>query len=461
MNAMITRESHRKNFPYRQRLITALSLLILLPLGVLVARVAPNLAAPPVPRFIERPLVVHSQEISGTSIQWIILMNEGFENSIPTTGWCNEDRSGIEDREIKWGTTEVVTHTGRFSAWCAAGGTDGTLALSNYPPNLDSWLIYGPFSLEDVYAAELQFSYRNESEDNGDDFFAWAASPDGVNFYGTRVSGGSPTWQTVTLDLSAYAGDDTVWVAFYFHSDDDTNSGQGAFVDDVLLRVKYYEHLYIPLVSRNYAAPTPIPTPTPTPAVLYDDFSDDDPVWNVWKEESKDGTVTHANGRLKVTIQDNSATIIAWPGWRPQGDFKLEVDAYFDNAWWMNGLGLVFGGSDDWKEYYELIIAYNPNALYWGLRRFNRDGTIHDLRSIGGGPNTMNWKGWNHLIVIRQGVDIYVYGYDVYSSPRLLGGPYRDSSYGSNRLVGLVATSFEGDEGGVLFDNFRLTPLNP
>jgi hypothetical protein len=166
-------------------------------------------------------------------------------------------------------------------------------------------------------------------------------------------------------------------------------------------------------------------------------------------------------------IDDNRANNIAWPGWRPQADFKLEADARFhESAQWLNGLGLLFGGNDNWTEYYAFMLGFNFEQHYWSVARVEpRPGTDDvDYRWLldthsgwGGTPPDVRWYyDWNHLTVVRVGdqIDVYVNGW------HMPGGTFSDGTYGRDRLVGLLATSYEWNEGEVEFDNFRLTPLS-
>lgn len=167
-----------------------------------------------------------------------------------------------------------------------------------------------------------------------------------------------------------------------------------------------------------------------------------------------------SGGVLKVTITDNSVrTIIApqMPGWQPEKDFMLEVDARFTTDEWLNGLGLVFGANEDWSEYYDFKIGFNFEQHYWAVAKF-KDDNITYLTNDGwrGGPNFMNNQyNWNHLTVIRQGDEIQV----LCNDKLLPGGTFTDPSFIDSRWVGLTVTSYEWDSGSIEFDNFKLTPL--
>jgi len=112
--------------------------------------------------------------------------------------------------------------------------------VNNYPDDLESWLIYGPFSLAGATAAELTFRRWQQTEE-GYDWLSWLASVDGQHFYGDMDSGDTGGWVAETLDLSdVYTlgdlrGQPQVWIAFLFQSDADTGD-LGAFVDEVMIR---------------------------------------------------------------------------------------------------------------------------------------------------------------------------------------------------------------------------------
>lgn len=201
-------------------------------------------------------------------------------------------------------------------------------------------------------------------------------------------------------------------------------------------------------------------------SVRFDDFEDQDPVWQTkffGGPPETEGSFFYRAGLFVAEIRDNSANNVAWPGWRPLADFKLEVDARFADGKWLNGLGLIFGGNDDWTEYYAFMLAYNFAQHYWSVGRADpRPGSDpvdidYDWFVWGGSPPDVRWYGdWNHLTVVRVGSEIRVY----VNGFHMPGGTFIDGTYGRNRLVGLLATSHELNKGEVEYDNFQLTPLS-
>ncbi len=183
---------------------------------------------------------------------WQTLFADGFEGDFPGDWLLAGDPH--------WGPTACKAATGTRSAWPAAAG-EGAVApcTNNYPNNLESWLAYGPFSLEDATAAELTFRAWMQSEKDHD-WFYWLASIDGEHFYGMMSSGGTNGWVTETVDLShVYTigdlrGQPEVWIAFLFESDA-ANNAPGVFVDDVVLRKQTGgQQVVLPHRTRNLAA---------------------------------------------------------------------------------------------------------------------------------------------------------------------------------------------------------------
>lgn len=190
-----------------------------------------------------------------------------------------------------------------------------------------------------------------------------------------------------------------------------------------------------------------------TEMVKFDDFETVDPAWQYTYTEVKDGLFFHRDGRYVSRIEDNSAIGVAWPGWRPPTDFQLEVDARFATQEWGNGLGIVFSGNDAWTEYYAFMLVFNFKKHFWSFARVDPPEDFNRL-SWGGAPSFVRpYKNWNHLMVVRIGSSIRVYCNGI----QMPGGEYTESTYGTGRLVGLLATSYEGSTGEIEFDNFKLT----
>jgi hypothetical protein len=136
-----------------------------------------------------------------------------------------------------------MPYAGTNSGWAVGGGANGNglSCGSNYPVNADSWMVYGPFSLVNATAAELDFKLWADTEMSYDKVCRYA-SIDGLYFYGTCTSGNSAGWIDRILDLTnVYTlgdlrGQPQVWVAIVFSSDYGVNYPEGAYVDNIVLR---------------------------------------------------------------------------------------------------------------------------------------------------------------------------------------------------------------------------------
>jgi hypothetical protein len=195
----------------------------------------------------------------------------------------------------------------------------------------------------------------------------------------------------------------------------------------------------------------------------FDDFTDLEPEWEIFnlarQPEQKDGTFRHIDGRLRGEVRDNAVRMVASPPWWISGDYRVEVDAQFalctKQSW--DGLGLVFGGNDDFTEYYTFMLACNPRQHFWGIFRIEgfRTESIDPDWWIGSPGFVRDENQWNHLEVIRVGnkIKLYINGGRI----RDLGQDYVDSHYFGSRRVGVVITSYEMNKQDVNYDNYKLS----
>lgn len=166
---------------------------------------------------------------------WRNIMTENFEGSFPRGDWEVEDLSDDDGGEYLWDEDDFKPHQGGKSAWPANGGDEGLdPANHDYPNDLYSWMVYGPFDLRGAAVAELNFWYWLESE-SCCDLLYWGVSVNNEDFYGDWDAGSSGGWVQEQLNLAEWLGEDEVWVAFVFSSDYSITD-QGAFVDDIVLR---------------------------------------------------------------------------------------------------------------------------------------------------------------------------------------------------------------------------------
>ena len=184
------------------------------------------------------PLVAngHAPSTSG----WTVIVEEGFEGAFPGE-WQLRDGDPAEGQHLM-GPRTCRAHSGSHSGWVVGGGAGAGLGCqSAYPRHVESWMVFGPFSLADASAAEFAFQLWLNSEPEFDGVFS-GASIDGVEYHGHMTSGNSAGWGRQALDLRAVpelgdlTGQEEVWIALLFVSDGVVRMQQGAFVDDIILR---------------------------------------------------------------------------------------------------------------------------------------------------------------------------------------------------------------------------------
>jgi len=145
------------------------------------------------------------------------------------------------------------------------------LPSAQYPNNMFSWLVHGPFDLTGASEAWVDLTFRNVSQQDLDKLF-WGVSTNGSTYWGYSISG---TWTNgplnnghhlTRLDLSNVPtlgdlrGEPEVWLAFVFSSNSSTTA-QGPFVDDVDVVVERTlappsNALYLPLIDVAVTAKT-------------------------------------------------------------------------------------------------------------------------------------------------------------------------------------------------------------
>lgn len=210
--------------------VSCLALAILLP-GPAAGNDDPDLYLPLIPkRHILEP----------QPVTWVTILEENFEGAFPGP-WTLMDLNP-EPKEHLWGKRSCRVYAGSYSGWAVGGGADGeSLGCgAAYPINVHSWMVYGPFSMADAIDGELSIRAWVNTEEDLDTLFV-AASFDRVNYVGIEISGQSQGWTQVQLDLSnlpggSAAGRPQVWVALAFLSDEITTTGEGVYVDNILLR---------------------------------------------------------------------------------------------------------------------------------------------------------------------------------------------------------------------------------
>ena len=182
---------------------------------------------------LEPPASIGTQDTS-PPLASTTIKTEGFEGAFPND-WILLDNNGATGGEVYWSDDNFRAYSGSWSGWAAGGGADGVPGGNNYPNDMDSWMIYGPFDLSDATAATLDFALWMETELDFD-YVKWLASTDGSSFSGYQWSGSSAGWTPIQFDLSVVGAlsEPEVWIAFLFQSDESVNDA-GVYIDDVVI----------------------------------------------------------------------------------------------------------------------------------------------------------------------------------------------------------------------------------
>ena len=228
---------------------------------------------------------------------WQEIKHETFEGAFPNTGWILIDGNPNDGKEYLWDDATYRRQAGSWAAWPANGGANGYDPATNphYPPNMASWMIYGPFDLNDARVAEVVFWLWRQIEVTYDHVF-FGVSPDGNTFNGWLWDG-TADWQEMRFGLEGYLGDSSVWVGWLFESDN-TIQYEGPWVDDILIR-KYVAGEVTVRASLSYADRNNNSVPASfTKVYLYDQDPGE-------SDDLLDTTVTDANGFFQFSARTN------------------------------------------------------------------------------------------------------------------------------------------------------------
>jgi bacillopeptidase F len=151
---------------------------------------------------------------------------QDFEGA--TTGWRH---GGTND---SWQIGEPSSGPGS-----AHSGTKvlATNLSGQYPTGAESWMMMPPIDLSGVTQASLRFWHWYQLENGFDGGFVIASADGGQTWQALRTyTGAQEAWREVVVDLSAYAGNNNLLLAFYLTSDASIGMA-GWYIDDVALYV--------------------------------------------------------------------------------------------------------------------------------------------------------------------------------------------------------------------------------
>ena len=173
-----------------------------------------------------------AMEVIDITDRWRERYADDLEGSFPDSK-CKVRADGPQRL---WGQTTPPVGVGALSGeqaiWPAFDGADGLDPVLPYPPNMDSWLTCGPYygNAEKIL---IRFG-RWLATDDKEDFLLVGISPDdhwyrGVKWYGRE------DWTRQNLYITQVKDLEFFWISFAFISDDTTNDGAGAWIDDIEL----------------------------------------------------------------------------------------------------------------------------------------------------------------------------------------------------------------------------------
>lgn len=411
---------------------------------------------------------------------WDTVFTETFESGIGA-GWDVSD-GNLADGEHYWATTTFTASQGTMSAWATGGGADGaslTAGTDDYPNNATSYMVRDSVSLSGTTRAQLTFDYLVNTEADFD-LLQVAASTDGSTYQTLETfSGDSQGWQTTTLELDEFAGEENVWIRFFFSSNG-VVTDRGVFVDNIIFETLTTQQTYLPFVRKDPTptptnTPTPTPTPTTPPYHYFDDFSDSNSGWPVvdhtW--DSQDCfRWYYEDENYKANICDDRTDVKVSPLVPlPTGDYSLDVDAHFrytGGNWWWTSYGILFDAKDepnpnrpDLGDYYMIWVLWEGDGVHkWKILK-DVPGDQEDVTSWETLPSSIynygsNGSDWNHWRIERSAtrIRVLVNGHQIanVAEPR--------PTTNNQILFGVFASTYETSVSRVGFDNVLVDYIN-
>jgi len=250
------------------------------------------------------PLEGVSGDDSGFISPQSLLFRAGFESLYDV---------GFDVYGLGWTQSPYRSSEGSYSAYCAGSLVS---APGPYPNNMATWMIHGPMSLSNQDAVVLSFDLWLDTDSaTGSDFLFAGASHDGSGYSGVAWNGNSGGWQHVTVDLSAFSGDPSVWIGFQFVSDGAVSS-EGVYIDNVCLTSSNQVR---PFGQPDwYRMTQDVPKVVPAPGLLGNDSDGDgDPLTAVMDLDVASGEV--------VLNSDGSFTFTPDPGFTGETSFYYKA----------------------------------------------------------------------------------------------------------------------------------------
>ena len=170
---------------------------------------------PGTPFIMDDPPIVYSPEA--------YVINEGFETSVPPTGWLQYAVTGTNSWEQSTERVHSGTYAAKFNDWNVDNDvwliTSAADLSGMTTPDLKYWENVNYGSYADSHNVKISTDYTGSGDPNN---ASWTLLRD--------VIGTEDTWVEITIDLTAYAGQ-TVYVAWQYTG----NFASEWWIDDVLI----------------------------------------------------------------------------------------------------------------------------------------------------------------------------------------------------------------------------------
>lgn len=203
--------------------------------------------------------------------QTVVIFADDFEAPSLNAGWTVQVANGATN--AFWGLTTFAASSGTRSVFCAAAGTAAVQAgTAPYPSNMQTRMVYGPFSLADAQSGGIALNYYYDTEFNFD-FMSVYVSVDGLQTFGGYDGSGVSglDWAPLIMDFSQVPtlgnilGAPEVYFVVAFNSDA-SNESVGAFMDDVLIQKNVGVSPTTPPPTTTIPTTAPPTTTAPTTA---------------------------------------------------------------------------------------------------------------------------------------------------------------------------------------------------
>jgi hypothetical protein len=343
--------------------------------------------------------------------------------------------------------------------------------------------------------AEISFNWWFDAYDG--DTLSLLASSDGIQWKGEQTEdGGDGDWTESSFSLVDYAGQEKVYIAFRFMSDDMGQSNKlGPFVDDVVIRVDLGNVQYLPHVQ---VQPSPTPTatlvpptatpepPTPTATLqggdFLDTFTDNIDGWDARRwDQSATGQYGFRHradsdggrqGALELELLSEESYFIVSPLVQgKQAPYNIEYVAKLKSPQDRQMHGLVFGATWNgqpcpaadftscFTTYYELRVQYRK----FGGNEFQEMKLVkvrsHDASGEPVSDILIDWvKGANVGSDDWVEIDVNVSedGWIRLTFNGKFRAEVRESEWVNNPYFGLMLVTKENDDARVKFDYLKI-----